>query len=856
MADSGRGRQPRVPAAATRAISRPGDVEERSADAFAARIARPASTPLPSHSAVAAGASPSAAIDHIRTPATVDDELASTGHPLDQATRSFMERGLGHDLGRVRIHAGPRAAQAARSLRAVAFTSGSDVVLGAGAPALSSARGRELLAHELTHVVQAGPAAADTTLRRDVAASLAVEPGVEEPQAAQVAQQDLATAPAGASVVSIAQKERIHDRLRAFVASAENQSDEEMGTQVAEYLVVTEKLRGADLDALLSELQNEDPVLMQAAAFAGWLFVCLRRLNVAELATSAGWYVAITLRDVVAGDFVEDPTALAIVLRTLLTLIPGLDTAADVEDLAANLLYGVLDPATKLVSVGWWFTVGLSLVGLFPAFGSAIKGVVKLVLKGLGDVALAGLEAAFRMLPSGPKVLETGLEAVTELLAKADSWRPWAIAKFIEGLDLLIGHLSGLPAALLSKAATVLATLNEMKRFAADSLPKALAEIQRLAQEALNYLTKRLGIAAPKAIEKGTEEIAEEVTEELTEEVTEELTEEVTEELTEEVTEEIPKVGPDDVTEKLPGETTDELLEETTEKATDDLTRKQAKAKKELEDAALRALPHEGKAISLALRKLTKAGFDADTLDRIRNMTDAVVNAFAKPAEFAEAARLILEHRRQITGIEIKAELDELKELKRIAPGLGTDLTDEAAAYIAAVKKLAGDRGVVEIHKKSPTEVWLIRRDGQGRRIGVPKILPAKDGFVPDDIFMREVIQRGEAILDFAVLEQGAGEHGVITHVLHDLVADKALRASRIEGASAAAYRQLMGTVQNGLKGKMVVDLEFLRGGIPQRYEPGTILWVGTYDRVRSLAQPETLWPPLRQILGLAPKEL
>ena len=64
-----------------------------------------------------------------------------------------MERLLGSDLGSVRIHTGEAAARSARARGAVAYTIGTDVVLGSGTSPDGHA-GRAVLAHELTHVVQ------------------------------------------------------------------------------------------------------------------------------------------------------------------------------------------------------------------------------------------------------------------------------------------------------------------------------------------------------------------------------------------------------------------------------------------------------------------------------------------------------------------------------------------------------------------------------------------------------------------------------------------------------------------------------------------------------------------------------
>jgi hypothetical protein len=80
--------------------------------------------------------------------------IESNGHPLDRATRSFMESRFGHDFSRVRVHTDTSAAESARTLGAQAYTVGHDLVFGPGRYAPETASGMRLLAHELTHVVQ------------------------------------------------------------------------------------------------------------------------------------------------------------------------------------------------------------------------------------------------------------------------------------------------------------------------------------------------------------------------------------------------------------------------------------------------------------------------------------------------------------------------------------------------------------------------------------------------------------------------------------------------------------------------------------------------------------------------------
>jgi hypothetical protein len=87
-------------------------------------------------------------------PPSVAGALRSAGRPLDGWTRSFMESRFGHDFGAVRIHTDGDAVASARAVGAQAYTVGNDIVFGAGRYNPATARGRRLLAHELTHTVQ------------------------------------------------------------------------------------------------------------------------------------------------------------------------------------------------------------------------------------------------------------------------------------------------------------------------------------------------------------------------------------------------------------------------------------------------------------------------------------------------------------------------------------------------------------------------------------------------------------------------------------------------------------------------------------------------------------------------------
>lgn len=172
-------------------------------------------------------------------PPIVHEVLRSPGHPLDPATRAFMEprfvhdfsqvrtrayrtvpvparltigasrdefeqeadrvaqhaisrssapAGVRHDFSGVRVHTDAQAAESARAVNALAYTVGQDIVFGAGHYAPDTPTGRHLLAHELAHVMQQngsheGPAAENASLRRRAVPGL--EPArlpEEEPQ--------------------------------------------------------------------------------------------------------------------------------------------------------------------------------------------------------------------------------------------------------------------------------------------------------------------------------------------------------------------------------------------------------------------------------------------------------------------------------------------------------------------------------------------------------------------------------------------------------------------------------------------------------------------------------------------------
>jgi uncharacterized protein DUF4157 len=99
-------------------------------------------------------------------------EQRGGGQNLDQGVRRQMENSFGANFSGVRVHTGPQADSLSRSLSARAFTTGQDIFFRQGAYQPENSIGRELLAHELTHVVQQG----GTQVRRAMAVSQPHDP--------------------------------------------------------------------------------------------------------------------------------------------------------------------------------------------------------------------------------------------------------------------------------------------------------------------------------------------------------------------------------------------------------------------------------------------------------------------------------------------------------------------------------------------------------------------------------------------------------------------------------------------------------------------------------------------------------
>jgi len=99
----------------------------------------------------------------------VEARIAQTrgnGSPLPDEIRQKMEQQFGKDFSRVVIHTDMQSDELCKELNARAFAIGNDIYFASGEFNPESERGQELLAHELTHVVQTGNSIARTIYRK------------------------------------------------------------------------------------------------------------------------------------------------------------------------------------------------------------------------------------------------------------------------------------------------------------------------------------------------------------------------------------------------------------------------------------------------------------------------------------------------------------------------------------------------------------------------------------------------------------------------------------------------------------------------------------------------------------------
>jgi hypothetical protein len=104
-------------------------------------------------------------------PPVIHEALHSPGQPLDPSIRTIMESRFRYDFSSVRVHTDAKAEESTKAVNARAYAFGQDIVLGAGQYMPMTDVGRQLIVHELAHIIQQrgtlpfGPAYQLTPLR-------------------------------------------------------------------------------------------------------------------------------------------------------------------------------------------------------------------------------------------------------------------------------------------------------------------------------------------------------------------------------------------------------------------------------------------------------------------------------------------------------------------------------------------------------------------------------------------------------------------------------------------------------------------------------------------------------------------
>jgi len=145
-------------------VGQPGDKYEQEADTVAAKVVEQINSPTSQQSVqgkVEPVAQPTVMRDGGVSGGAVDASIEQSiqqatggGQGLSEDVREPMEQAFGADFSGVKIHTDGNANQLNRSLNARAFTTGPDIFFKQGEYNPGSRDGQELLAHELTHVVQ------------------------------------------------------------------------------------------------------------------------------------------------------------------------------------------------------------------------------------------------------------------------------------------------------------------------------------------------------------------------------------------------------------------------------------------------------------------------------------------------------------------------------------------------------------------------------------------------------------------------------------------------------------------------------------------------------------------------------
>jgi hypothetical protein len=170
----------------------------------------------------------------------------------------------------------------------------------------------------------------------------------------------------------------------------------------------------------------------------------------------------------------------------LVTMVPVVDQIADVRDVAANL-YILSKPERR--TDGWvWMALVLTLIGLVPVFGSAAKGVLRLVMNSLrpgGSITRAQIFQVIRRLGRGdPARFVAEHLSAAAMQREADRWLRWVLPK-VQSFFRKVEEARLVPQRLREGARRALTDLDAVAREAPRQMRDAISKLDEALRRAM-----------------------------------------------------------------------------------------------------------------------------------------------------------------------------------------------------------------------------------------------------------------------------------------------------------------------------------------------------------------------------------
>lgn len=200
---------------------------------------------------------------------------------------------------------------------------------------------------------------------------------------------------------------------------------------------------------------------------------------------------------ILQGDFNENPSNSQIIARLLITIIPGVDTVGDVQDLAAALFKLIWQ--RRIADPGVWTDLVLTGIGFIPELGSVVKGSSKLIFKAIlegkkfDEIAVllkkVGINDAAKFLSD----LSKNLDVYGELAKKQ-------LTSYLGKLSDFLENFKKLPGVPTEKIDELLKEIEVLKKKLPEEVDKTIAELKKRIEEIL----ERKGETGIKVAQKKT----------------------------------------------------------------------------------------------------------------------------------------------------------------------------------------------------------------------------------------------------------------------------------------------------------------------------------------------------------------